>query len=266
MTARRLALLVLVAAVPVVCLTAVAGCRAAGPCGLIMTAGSSWWPVALGPPLLVASIAIVAWTIRLGIITSRASFDLARLRRVHVPTILARSAAAAGVDRIACVITSSPVAFCAGALRPTVFVSDGAVALLSEKELVAVVCHEADHARRREPLRRIARKAAADVLAFLPIVRWWSERQMERCELAADLAAERSAGRAALAGALLVMTEPAASLAAFGGHAEMRARRLLGHQLEESQPPRALWAASLVYTWVALSLAGCLFEVVVALT
>ena len=59
MTARRLVVLVLLAAVPAVCLTAVAGCRAAGPCGLIMTAGSSWWPVALGPPLLVVSIAIV---------------------------------------------------------------------------------------------------------------------------------------------------------------------------------------------------------------
>ena len=266
MTARRLEFLVLVAAVPVVCLTAVAGCRAAGPCGLIMSAGSSWWPGALGPPLLVTSIAIVAWTIRLGIITSRVSYDLARLQRVHVPIKLARSAAAAGVDRIECVRTSSPVAFCAGLLRPTVFVSQGAVTLLSEQELLAVLYHEADHARRREPARRTARNAAADVLAFLPIVRWWSERRLERCELAADVAAERSAGRAALAGALLVMTAPASSMAAFGGHAEMRARRLLGYQVEEPHPSRALWASTLVYMWLALSLAGCVFEVGVALT
>ena len=265
MTARRLVLLVLVAAVPVVCLSAVAGCRTAGPCGLIVISGS-WWPVALGPPLLVASIAVVAWTIRLGITTSRASYELARLHRVDVPTKLSRSAAAAGVDRIACIATISPVAFCAGLLRPTVFVSQGAVALLSEQELLAVLYHEADHARRREPARRTARTAAVDVLEFLPIVRWWSERRLERCELAADVAAERSAGRAALAGALLVMTAPASSMAAFGGYAEMRARRLLGYQVEESRPSRALWASSLVYTWLALSLAGCLFEVVVALT
>ncbi len=265
MTARRLALLVLVAAVPVVCLSAVAGCGIAAQCGLIMTAGTPWWPVILVPPLLVALIATVAWSVRFGITSSRASCELAMLRRMQVPSKLGRCAAAAGVDRIACVTTSSPVAFCAGLLRPTVFVSRGAVALLSEPELQAVLYHEADHARRREPARRIARNAAADVLAFLPIVRWWSARQLERCELAADVAAERSAGRGALAGALLVMTSPASSMAAFGGHAEMRARRLLGHQIAESRPPRALWAASLVYTWLTLSLAGCLFEVVVAL-
>ena len=265
MTARRLVLLVLVAAVPVVCLSAVAGCRTAGPCGLILTSGS-WWPVALGPPVLVASMAVAAWTVRLAVTASLASRELARLHYVQAPPKLARSAAAAGVVRIACIATSSPMAFCAGLMRPTLFVSQGAVALLSEQELLAVLHHEADHARRREPLRRMARKAAADALAFLPIVRWWSERQVERSEFAADLAAERSAGRAALAGALLVMTEPASSLAAFGGHAEMRATRLLGLQVEEARPPRALWASSFVYTWLALSLAGCVFEVIVALT
>jgi hypothetical protein len=73
------------------------------------------------------------------------------------------------------------------------------------------------------------------------------------------------AGRSALAGALLVMTAPAIPLAAFVGHAELRARRLLGITIDEPGPPRAMWAATFVYSWLAVSLAACVFEVVVAL-
>ncbi len=265
MTVRRIALPALVAAVAMLCLSAATGCRTTGPCGLIMI-GSPWWSVSIGPPLLLFSTAIVAWTVRLAMTTSRLSFEVARLQLLPVPVKLARSSAAAHLDRVACVATSIPVAFCAGLLRPTVFVSQGAVTLLSERELLAVVHHEADHARRREPVRRAACTAAADVMAFLPIVRWWSERRLGRSELAADMAAERSAGAAAVAGALLLMTAPSGAMAAFGGHDEMRARRVPGLRVEEARPSRAMWASTLVYAGLALSLAGCLFEVVAAPT
>ena len=265
MTGCRLALLGVLAAVPIACLSTVAGCRMAGPCGWIASQGNFWWPAAYVPPLLIVLSTALAYTIRLGLMTLRASRELARLPRVPVPPNLVRNAQAAGIDRIAYVGAGSPVAFCAGLTRPTVFVSEGAVATLSEPELLAVLYHEADHARRHEPLRRAARTAAAEVLTFLPIVGWWSERQIARSELSADAAAERVVGRSALAGALLVMTAPAIPLAAFVGHAELRARRLLGMRIDEPKPPRAMWAASFVYSWLALSLAGCLFEVLVAL-
>jgi Zn-dependent protease with chaperone function len=263
---RRLALLGVLAAVPIACLTTVAGCQMAGPCGWIPSQGNFWWPAAYVPPLLVMLVSTLAWTFRFGLVASRAKRELAKLPSVSVPSKLVRTAQSAGIDRIACVGAGSPLAFCAGIVRPTVFISDAAVAGLSDSELLAVLHHEADHARRREPLRRAARTAAAEVLTFLPIVRWWSERQIARSELSADSAAERMVGRPALAGALLVMTAPAIPLAAFVGHAELRARRLLGMRIDEPKPPRALWAATVVYSWLALSLAGCLFEVLVALT
>lgn len=261
----RLALLVVLAAVPIACLSTVVGCRTAGACSWIATQGDFWWPAAYVPPLLIVLAAAFAYTLRLGLMTLRASLALARLPRVSVPPNLVRSAQSAGIYRIACVGAGSPVAFCAGLLRPTVFVSEGAMAALSESELLAVLYHEADHARRHEPARRAARNAAAEVLRFLPIVSWWSERQIARSELSADAVAERMVGRPALAGALLLMTAPAIPLAAFVGHAELRARRLLGMKIDEPKPPWAVWAATFVYSWLALSLAGCLFEVVVAL-
>ncbi len=265
MSGRRLALLGVLAAVPIACLSTVAGCRMAGPCGWIPSQVGFWWPAAYVPPLLVILASALAWTLRFSLVASSANREVAKLPRVSVPPKLVSTARAAGIDRIACVGDGSPVAFCAGIVRPTVFISEAAVVGLSDSELLAVLFHEADHSRRQEPLRRAARTAAADVLTFLPIVRWWSERQIARAELRADAAAELVVGRPALAGALLVMTAPAIPLAAFVGHAELRARRLLGMRIDEPKPPRSMWAATFIYSWLALSLAGCLFEVVVAL-
>lgn len=265
MTGRRLVVLGVLAAVPVACLSTVAGCRMAGPCSWIPTQGTFWWSTAFVPPLLVILASALAWTLRFCLMALRTKRELARLPRVSVPPKLVRTAKAVGLDRIDCVRGGSLVAFCAGIVRPTVFISEAAVAGLSDSELLAVLHHEADHARRHEPLRRAARTAAAEVLTFLPIVGWWSERQIARSELSADAAAERVVGRSALAGALLLMTAPAIPVAAFVGHAELRARRLLGIRIEEPKPPRAMWAATFVYLWLALSLAACLFEVMVAL-
>src|SRR5207245_5522990 len=144
-------------------------------------------------------------------------------------------------------------------LRHTVCSSEAAVAGLADSELLAVLHHEADHARRHEPLWRAARTAAAEVLTFLPIVGWWSERQITLSELSADAAAERMVGRSALAGALLVMTSPEIPLAAFVGHAELRARRLLGIRIDVPKAPPAGGAASFVCACVASRLCWCLF-------
>ena len=263
MTGRKLVTLVVLAAVPVACLSTVAGCRSTGPCGWIAMQGDSWWPAAYLPPLLIALASALAWTLRLAFTGWRASRAVARLHCVSCPPKLADAARAARVRRIACVGGGPPLAFCAGLIRPVVFISEEAVAALSESELMAVLYHEADHARRFEPLRRASRIAAADVLTFVPIVRWWTERQVVRSELRADIAAERIVGGPALAGALLVMTD-ALPMAAFAGHTELRARRLLSMNVEEPTAPLAVWTATVVYSWLALSLAGCLFEVVVA--
>ncbi len=266
MTGRRLALVAVLTAVPIACLSTVVGCQSGGACGWIPAQGTSWWPAAYVPPLLVVLASALAWTLKFGFVASRTERELARLARVPIPSKLVRTARAAGLDHIECVRGGSLVAFCAGIVRPTVFISEAAVAGLSDSELLAVLHHEADHARRHEPLWRAARTAAAEVLTFLPIVSWWSERQIALSELSADAAAEQMVGRSALAGALLVMTSPAIPLAAFVGHAELRARRLLGIRIDEPKAPRAVWAASFVYSWLAVSLAGCLFAVMVALT
>src|SRR5207253_8175890 len=61
-----------------------------------------------------------------------------------------------------------PQAFCSGLLCPRVYLSSGALELLEDDELQAVVAHEAYHAKRRYPLRFFVARTFADALFFLP--------------------------------------------------------------------------------------------------
>jgi Zn-dependent protease with chaperone function len=115
------------------------------------------------------------------------------------------------VDAVPCRVVAGkePQAFCAGYLRPRIFLSEGALGQLTETELGAVVAHELHHVRRREPLRLLVATALADALFFLPILRRMSERYRALGELAADEAAVNALhARAPLASALLKFSEP----------------------------------------------------------
>lgn len=102
---------------------------------------------------------------------------------------------------------SDPLAFCAGLLRPRIYLSDGAVRSLSEAELEAVVAHERQHQRAHDPLRLLALRTLADALPLIPALRAMSSRHAVLIELAADDAAVAAIGsRATLASALLRFT------------------------------------------------------------
>jgi hypothetical protein len=138
----------------------------------------------------------------------------------------------AGHPGVIMIDDASPQAFCAGYLRPTVYVSRGALELLSREELGAVLFHEGHHRATRDPLRFACGRVLGQALFFLPALRPLGDRYCELAEQKADEAAVRaSAGRsAALAGALLAFD--AASPAGVAGISPERVDSLLG------QPPR----------------------------
>jgi hypothetical protein len=100
-----------------------------------------------------------------------------------------------------------PQAFCAGYLRPMVYISEGALDLLSDDELAAVLAHERYHSRVRDPLRFACGRILSQALFFLPALRALFRRYADLAELNADRAAVRAgaSGRAALASALLAL-------------------------------------------------------------
>lgn len=135
-----------------------------------------------------------------------------------------------------------PRAFCAGLATPRIYVSTGAVALLSRAERAAVTAHEAYHARRRDPLRLLVMRALGDGLFFLPAVRRLADRYAALAELAADEAAVRATRDSrAVASALLAfdtVAEPAVV-----GIAPERVDRLLGERPRWELPTALLAGA-----------------------
>jgi len=104
-----------------------------------------------------------------------------------------------------------PLAFCAGLLRPRIYLSTGALARLDERALSAVLDHERHHARRRDPLRLAAARVLGESLFFVPGLRELARRQQALAELSADESAVHAApgNRSALARAMLSFADGA---------------------------------------------------------
>jgi hypothetical protein len=147
------------------------------------------------------------------------------------------------VERTSCRLLEldEPIAFCAGYLRPRIYVSRGAVERLAPAELRAVLAHERHHASRRDPLRRLLARALADSLFFVPILGRISERYGSIGELAADEAAVSTVGeRRSLASALLKFSDDSALPAPIAGIAPERVDHLMG------DPASARWRLPLL--------------------
>lgn len=112
-----------------------------------------------------------------------------------------------GVTRV--IEDERPRAFCAGLLRPCVYVSTGTLALLDDAALHAVLEHELAHARRRDPLRLACGRVLAQALVMIPGLGELHRQHVALAELSADESAiEDSPGnRAALARAMLRFAE-----------------------------------------------------------
>jgi hypothetical protein len=113
------------------------------------------------------------------------------------------------LDDVRVIVEERPRAFCAGLFRPHVYVSTGAIAVLDELALSAVLAHERHHARRRDPLRLATGRVIAGALFFVPGIRDLVRRQCTLIELGADEAAINAGPehRSALARAMLAFAE-----------------------------------------------------------
>jgi hypothetical protein len=111
-----------------------------------------------------------------------------------------------------------PRAFCAGLLRPRVYLSTGALAILDDSALNALLAHERHHVRRHDPLRLAAGRVLARALFFLPALGDLVERQQALAELSADESAVNAApaNRSALARAMLSFSDAPSSGGSIG--------------------------------------------------
>ena len=193
----------------------------------------------------LAASAVVAVRAAAG---SRALQKLVRAAGRPVPPFIQNEAAvlecAARLDVVA---AEEAFAVTYGLIRPRILVSTGVATALTPAEISAVLAHEREHLRCRDPLRLLAARLAASWACYLPAARWLWGGAMLRHELAADRAAAGRAGRSVLAGALLKLastpTCPAVAAASPAGDGP-RSLEARVSQLEAGRPPRQRPAVS----------------------
>lgn len=198
------------------------------------------YPVVNAAAALLLGLAILGGAVLL--VTARALWrQLQATRRMtHSLQIIGRLP---GQPSVLLVDAGEPVAFCAGWLRPRVYMSTGVLDRLSECELRAVLAHERQHRALRDPLRLAVGRVLCQALFFLPVLNALHSDYAEAAELTADAAAlvELNGARAALASAML-------TLGATGSDGEVaissrRVDALLGQPVGWQRPRLLLGAA-----------------------
>ena len=170
------------------------------------------WSALLVPSLLpaivlVAFLAVANVAMMLSLIAQlRATRSLTRdLRTRSLPLsdhLIAAAERARLRDRLDVIHMGEPIALTYGLFRPRVAVSDHLVAAATDDELCAVLAHESQHVRARDPAKMVVSRSLRAALFPLPIVGALQRRYLVGRELAADRLAVRETSTASLAGAL----------------------------------------------------------------
>ena len=204
--------------------------------------------------LAVAAAGVIACAMIRGVLASR---DAAR--RVQRWLNGAEPLALAGTSMPAFAIdTDVPVMALVGVLRPRLLIARPVLDTLTSEELQAAIAHELGHRRAWDNMKRLAMRAAPDVLGATSIARAIERQWAAASEHTADRRAGDAAGtRYALASALVkvarlvppvtTMAEPISALLD-GGDITARVERLL----EDTPPvPASRWTR-----WFPLAVAA----------
>jgi hypothetical protein len=194
----------------------------------IATACEGW--LEAGGPAAVLTLGLAGLVLLSLFLGLRSVWRQARDSRRYVAALpLAAKTPSIDGERFPLIESPQGQAFCAGFLRPRIYLTRGALEQLTPEELRAVIAHERHHLRRRDPLRLLLARAMADALFFLPLLRRSSERYEALGELAADEAAVRQLeARGPLASALVKFDSSPPEASHILGVAPERVDHLLG--------------------------------------
>lgn len=146
--------------------------------------------------------------------------------------------------------------FCAGLLRPAVYVAEGTLSASHPAELRAILAHEEHHRARRDPLRLMMARAVADGLRPLPGFSTLAVRQAALAELAADAASVTALGDARPLASALARAD--ASEEPGAGVAPERVDQLTGLLRAATIPSALFVAAGFAISVIVAAVAGML--------
>ncbi|HEX4091866.1 MAG TPA: M56 family metallopeptidase [Trebonia sp.] len=160
--------------------------------------------------------------------------------------------------------TPQPAVYCVPGRPATIVLTTGALAVLDQPQLLAVLAHERAHLAGRHHLLVTLSKAARAGFPGVPLFTRAAEEVARLAEMRADDAAARRSGRETLLQALVAMgtgrplPPPSTALAATGGAVTARVRRLLD---PPSRASRAGYGLALTGALVALGAVSILLPV-----
>jgi multisubunit Na+/H+ antiporter MnhC subunit len=190
------------------------------------------YPVVNGAAALLLGLAVVGAAVllvALCLVWRQARATRRMIRALPIVAPLAHRDAALVIDG------ATPIAFCAGWLRPRVYVSTAVLERLSHPELQAVLAHEHEHGALRDPLRLAIGRVLCRSLFFLPVLGALQSNYADASELTADAAALDALGGASapLAAAMLALGDAGDDTV---GVSEVRVDALLGHSVRPERP------------------------------
>jgi Zn-dependent protease with chaperone function len=158
------------------------------------------YPVAVAVLATVMVLAALVALWRYGQRTQRA----VTRTRMHARAALLAGRALPGTGAVV-LDDPRPAAYCAAGRPPAIVVTSGALALLDQRQLAAVLAHERAHLAGRHHLLATVTRGLAGAVPAVPLFARGAEQVARLAELAADDAAARSAGRRVLVTALLAI-------------------------------------------------------------
>lgn len=172
---------------------------------------------------------------------ARTAWRLNRQRQRHREML--RFLSRAGHDEPGTVVIehATPLAYCLPGASKLTILSSGLVESLDERELRAVLAHEAAHLDQRHDLLLLAFASWHDALPWLPTTRLALEAVGELVEELADDAALRVVERGELLGALAVVATAGGALDAPSTSEAEVPGGTLGATVESNRAARALW-------------------------
>jgi len=155
--------------------------------------------------------------------------------------------------------TPQPAVYCVPGRPATIVLTTGALAVLDQPQLLAVLAHEHAHLAGRHHLLVTLGKAARAAFPGVPLFTRGADEIARLAEMRADDVAARRRGRDTLLRALVAMgtgrplPAPSASLAATGGAVTVRVRRLLDPPSGTSRACHGLALAGILLAVAAVS-------------
>ncbi|AFC33937.1 putative M56 family peptidase [Paenibacillus mucilaginosus 3016] len=146
------------------------------------------------------------------------------------------------------------IALTMGLLRPKIVLSTGLLQMLEPGELEAIVYHEQFHLQHRDPLKTMLMTGCADVLWYIPILKWNSKQYSAAREVLADAAAIRKTGEPVHLGSALLKLLKRKQVHSYAFAYASFAETSINYRIQQLIDPQAVQALSFPLKRMMISL------------